>query len=71
MTPRRCARCASPSRPMELVGAEWRCLAHRPHLVLVADRPSELESLLMASLAQRDDGRLLNRTHNALRRVES
>lgn len=64
-----CTRCATTRTPMELVGDEWvclRCTGRRPHLVLVSDRPSDLEKALMASLADR--GRLLNATHNALAR---
>lgn len=67
---RACVNCNSTGRPMELTSDGWKCLmpcsGRRPHLVLVADKPSELESLLMASLADR--GRLLAATHNALER---
>lgn len=64
-----CVRCDRTAVPMEAVGDQWvclRCTGRRPHLVLVSDKPSGLESLLVASLADR--GRLLNATHNALER---
>lgn len=68
-----CIKCGATARPMELTDDGPLCLmpcsGRRPHLVLVSPEPSELESLLMASLADR--GRLLNATHNALERVES